>query len=393
MYEDFNQMIEDVQLVIPSTFEECFTYELQILYLKHMIDNIDVGGDYQEQIDNIKKELTTLQGEVNKLNEDIKNLNPDEVQKKLDAMQVEINAVKQSVQAITQNVSTLTEDVNMNTTDIETLTGEMTEVKSTLKNKQNALTFDNTPTAGSQNPVTSDGIKKAIDNIDVGNVQEQLDAIKTEQNEQNTKISDNKTSIDSVKESVANQESDITNLQESVTNNTNEISAVKGSVETLQTSKQDALTFDSTPTAGSQNPVTSDGIKKAIDAGGGGGGTGESQFTEFVFNKSFKVDITRADAIVYEMSSSGIARRTDVEVASIWLGIGSYTVYLPKTGWYTAKIPARVQLNGIGYYDTVIEVELYPSRIEIGGKGAFFTCDINNHMYLVNLKYSNSYNV
>lgn len=32
------------------------------------------------------------------------------------------------------------------------------------------------------------------------------------------------------------------------------------------TAKQDKLTFDTTPTADSQNPVTSDGIKKAIDA-------------------------------------------------------------------------------------------------------------------------------
>lgn len=30
--------------------------------------------------------------------------------------------------------------------------------------------------------------------------------------------------------------------------------------------KQDKLTFDTTPTADSENPVTSDGIKKAIDA-------------------------------------------------------------------------------------------------------------------------------
>ena len=30
--------------------------------------------------------------------------------------------------------------------------------------------------------------------------------------------------------------------------------------------KQEKLTFDTTPTKGSTNPVTSDGIKKAIDA-------------------------------------------------------------------------------------------------------------------------------
>lgn len=37
------------------------------------------------------------------------------------------------------------------------------EVVSALGNKQNTLTFDSAPTAGSNNPVTSDGIKSAID--------------------------------------------------------------------------------------------------------------------------------------------------------------------------------------------------------------------------------------
>ena len=199
MYEDFKDMVEDLQLVIPSTFEECFTYELQILYLKNLIDNIEPGGDYQEEIDNINRKLVALQSEVTKLKNDVNNLNPDEVQRKLDAMQTEINGVKTSIQTITQNVTTLTGNVNTNTTDIETLTGEMTNVKNTLNNKQNVLTFDATPTAGSQNPVTSAGIKRALDNIDVGNVQEQLEAIEREQTEQNNKISSNKTEIDSVK--------------------------------------------------------------------------------------------------------------------------------------------------------------------------------------------------
>ena len=35
-------------------------------------------------------------------------------------------------------------------------------IKAALDAKQNALTFDQTPTAGSQNPVTSDGVKSAI---------------------------------------------------------------------------------------------------------------------------------------------------------------------------------------------------------------------------------------
>ena len=346
MYEDFKDMVEDLQLVIPSTFEECFTYELQILYLKRLIDNIEPGGDYQEEIDNINRKLVTLQSEVTKLKNDVNNLNPDEVQRKLDAMQTEINGVKTSIQTITQNVTNLTGNVNTNTTDIETLTGEMTNVKNTLNNKQNVLTFDTTPTAGSNNPVTSDGIKRALDNIDVGNVQEQLDVIKTEQREQNTKISANKTEIDSVKEGLAGKQNvltfdatptagsqnpvtsdgikkaidniDVGNVQgqldaikteqteqnKKISDNKTEIDSVKESIanqetditslqettaghttaiEGLQTGKQNVLTFDATPTAGSQNPVTSDGIKKAIDASaGGGGGGGGTGESDFV---------------------------------------------------------------------------------------------------------------
>ena len=345
MYEDFKDMVEDLQLVIPSTFEECFTYELQILYLKKLIDNIEPGGDYQDEIDNINRKLVTLQSEVAKLKNDVNNLNPDEVQRKLDAMQTEINGVKTSIQTITQNVTTLTGNVNTNTTDIETLTGEMTNVKNTLNNKQNVLTFDATPTAGSNNPVTSDGIKRAIDNVDVGNVQEQLEAIEREQTEQNTKISDNKREIDTVKQSLSGKQNvltfdatptagsnnpvtsdgikkaidnvDVGNVQEQldaikteqteqnkkISDNKTEIDSVKESVanqetditalqettaghttaiEGLQTGKQNVLTFDATPTAGSQNPVTSDGIKKAIDASAGGGGGGGTGESDFV---------------------------------------------------------------------------------------------------------------
>jgi predicted nucleic acid-binding Zn-ribbon protein len=455
MYEDFKDMVEDLQLVIPSTFEECFTYELQILYLKKLIDNIEPGGDYQEEIDNINRKLVALQSEVTKLKNDVNNLNPDEVQRKLDAMQTEINGVKTSIQTITQNVTTLTGNVNNNTTDIETLTGEMTNVKNTLKNKQdkltfdstptagsnnpvtsdgikraldnidvgnvqeqldaieqeqteqntkisnnkreidsvkqdlagkqNVLTFDATPTAGSNNPVTSDGIKKALDNVDVGNVQEQLDAIKSEQTEQNKKISDNKTEIDSVKESVANQETDITALQETTAGHTT-------AIEGLQTGKQNVLTFDATPTAGSQNPVTSDGIKKAIDAsaGGGGGGTGETQFTQHTFDSNVIFDITRTDAVVYEPTSTGFVRHTDISVSAISF-INNESVYLPKSGVYSAIVNARVLLKRIDCFDTMIPVKLYPNGIGVGGYGAFFTLDINNTLYFVNLLYENKY--
>lgn len=74
--------------------------------------------------------------------------------------------------------------------DMDTLRGNVLDLES---RKQNNLTFDTTPTAGSTNPVTSGGIKTALDE------------------------------------------------------------------------KQNSLTFDSTPTASSNNPVTSGGIKTYTD--------------------------------------------------------------------------------------------------------------------------------
>ncbi len=81
--------------------------------------------------------------------------------------------------------------------------------------------MDSTPTAGSNKPVTSSGIKAAID---------------------------------------ANGQ-DISELQ-------SDVETVQGNINDIETAlagKQDALTFDNAPTSGSDNPAKSGGIKSAID--------------------------------------------------------------------------------------------------------------------------------
>ena len=89
---------------------------------------------------------------------------------------------------------------------------------------QAALTFDDTPTAGSNNPVKSGGVKTALDA------------------KQNTLIFDNAPTADS----------------------SNPVKS--GGIFTALEDKQDTLTFDDTPTAGSNNPVKSGGVKTALDA-------------------------------------------------------------------------------------------------------------------------------
>ena len=155
-----------------------------------------------------------------------------------------------------------------------------------IQGKQDKLTFDSTPTAGSNNPVTSDGIKKAIDAGGGGGGSVILDDTVTQASQNGVKSSGIYSFVheitDPLETTVGEHTSDINTLKgtqttqgQTITQHGDQLTSLTEQVNTQETQiqgKQDKLTFDSTPTAGSNNPVTSDGIKKAIDAGGGGGG-------------------------------------------------------------------------------------------------------------------------
>ena len=207
------------QLVIPTTFEECFTYEEQILYLKQLIEESE-GADLTE----IEQRLSAVEASVANLNDEVAEINVDEIKAQLQTINAEltelkntssaqadsitalqstvttqgteISTVKRQVEtqatAVTNlsnslsttnnNVTTNTNDIATNTANIASLNGnlatvsgdvsrlndELTETQTTLAGKQNTLTFDNTPTTGSNNPVTSDGIRTAIDEASGG---------------------------------------------------------------------------------------------------------------------------------------------------------------------------------------------------------------------------------
>lgn len=118
------------QLLIPKSFQECFTYEQQIQWLKNKIDNIDTtgGGDY----DALRAQIEEIQSEINTLN--------DEVRGNI----AQISALQANVSANTQRIVDTEHDV------------DLLEL-----NKQDSLTFDTEPKRGSTNPVTSDGVAKS----------------------------------------------------------------------------------------------------------------------------------------------------------------------------------------------------------------------------------------
>ena len=118
------------QLLIPKSFQECFTYEQQIQWLKNKIDNIDTtgGGDY----DALRQQIEEIQSEINTLNNEVR----DNI--------AHISTLQANVSANTQRIVDTEHDI------------DLLEL-----NKQDSLTFDTEPKRGSTNPVTSDGVAKS----------------------------------------------------------------------------------------------------------------------------------------------------------------------------------------------------------------------------------------
>lgn len=160
-----------------------------------------------------------------------------------------------------------------------------------VSKKQDTLTFDTAPTKGSQNPVTSDGIQKAIaaKTVDLSNypTKDGIGATGNWSINAATAITATKASQDSNGRVIAD-----TYLKKAGDTAAGDIAApnfighLKGNADTATKATQDAsgniiadtyatkaalstkqekLTFDTTPTKGSTNPVTSNGVKAYID--------------------------------------------------------------------------------------------------------------------------------
>lgn len=119
------------------------------------------------------------------------------------------------------------------------------ELTTLLAGKQDNLTFDNMPTAGSPNPVKSGGVYAR--NNEIVALINALDAAKQDVlTFDNAPVDGSPNPVKSGGVYTA-------------------ISAVQAAIVALDAEKQNVLTFDSTPTLGSPNPVTSSGIKTELN--------------------------------------------------------------------------------------------------------------------------------
>lgn len=159
-----------------------------------------------------------------------------------------------------------------------------------VSKKQDTLTFDTTPTEGSQNPVTSDGIQKAIaaKTVDFSNyptkngtgatgtwpISISGTATKASQDSNGKvitdtylkKMGDTATGDITAPNFIGHLKGNADTATKATQDADGNAIADTYATKTELSGKQDKLIFDTNPTANSTNPVTSDGIKKAIDA-------------------------------------------------------------------------------------------------------------------------------
>ena len=166
-----------------------------------------------------------------------------------------------------------------NTSTVANLSNEIDGLSDVVAGKQDILTFDSTPINESINPVTSGGIFTAL-SLKATNVD--LNALSSRVDEKA-----NKSSLESLSGIIANKQDTLTFDNAPTANSINPVKsggvhsalATKADISTVSNlrdtvnglsgvvaGKQDALTSDSTPTAGSSNPVTSAGIKEYVDS-------------------------------------------------------------------------------------------------------------------------------
>lgn len=291
-------MIFNPRLIIPESFEQCFTYETQIAFLARWVgqlaDQIGGGGS------------------------------------------PELKALTQRVAALEASDASIENEIIIIKTALTTLQRAVNE-------KQDTLTFDETPTEGSSNPVTSGGIKKYVDEHSGGGggTTITIDPTPTEGSENAVSSGGTYDAIQSVKTAAESAASTASAAQSAAATAQSTASGAQTTAEAAQSAaeaaqstasaaqskatsadtraaaaqttanealagledKQNTLTFDSTPTAGSNNPVTSDGIKRYVDEHSGGGGTAVVKP-----NRSLKImDLS------YVIDSDGYVQSVDYE--------------------------------------------------------------------------------
>lgn len=240
--EKINYMLEQYSMTKdnPTVLRELRRLAALTAEVVEWVENND-PTDFTEQLNEVNARLDEIEALVKSLNLD--TINADIAALKVSVAEAQANANS----AKTSAESALTASENA-VSDVAALEASVNEFKDTVNSQIETITVSvneattKAESAGSKadEAVTASNEAKTA----AGAAGKKADAAKATADSA-------KTTADSAKASAEQASTDVQEMQ----------LALEG--------KQDTLTFDSSPTSGSENPVTSDGIYKAIQAGSG----------------------------------------------------------------------------------------------------------------------------
>lgn len=114
-----------------------------------------------------------MEAKVAELEEIVKDADIDQIQALIESMQGQVDQAAASAaealeaaKAADDKASGFADDIAAVQESIQTMGTQIASVQESLAEKQDKMTFDSTPTAGSQNPVTSGGIYQALQDVE-----------------------------------------------------------------------------------------------------------------------------------------------------------------------------------------------------------------------------------
>ena len=243
-----------VMVDIGTITEEMDAIESDVDALEANVLSITTSIDaLNSEIDSITTDIASLNSDVNTIEGQILSITTDVATLNTEVLSIttDIASIDEEIASITSDISSLESEVLSITTDIDNLESEVL-----------SITTDMDEMAGEIASITSD---IATLNTEVASITSDIDNLESEVLSVTTNILAITTDIASIDAEILSITTDIAGIDTKLGSLDDEILSITTDIVSLSTSKQDVLTFDSTPTANSTNPVTSGGVKTALD--------------------------------------------------------------------------------------------------------------------------------
>lgn len=226
----------------------------------------DVDG-LEANVLSITTSINAINGDIDSITSDIASINSDieGINGAIDSITTDIDELGGEIDSITTDLASINENIDSITSDVAELEETVLSITTSLDGIDEEILSITTDIAGINEDIDSitsdlDELFSAVDSItsDIAEIEGNVLTI-------TTNIVSITTDIAGIEGNILSITTDIAGINGELDTIDSEILSITTDIVSLSTSKQDVLTFDETPTASSTNPVTSGGVKSALD--------------------------------------------------------------------------------------------------------------------------------